>query len=294
MKFVRFPGPAFLNAIVLALFFMIGDVRAGAVTIQEIRAHFEALPDWKRSNNDGYEYNSQYAANTATRVAVGWMPSRAALEEANALGCELFICYSKLFPGGSNFPAYNNTRAFLNANHMVILRCHDVWEKRPGEGARDSLRNLLGIAGAPVNSNTAAIAVYNLPPRTAGAWARHVSERFKLIGLSGVEVAGDPTITISRFALGSGTETEAREMFLQGADSGLITEFQRWREVWWAIDNRIPMIIADHGMTEVPGVLSLKDYVQSQWPALEVFYINNGPSYVIIEAEPAYNGLFTY
>lgn len=265
-----------------------------ALTIQEIRAHFESLPDWKRNNNDGYEYNSQYASNTVTRVAVGWMPSRAALEEAQTLGCQLFITYSKLFPGGNSYPAYDSTRTFLNTNRLVILRCHDVWEKRPVEGTRDGLKALLGLAGPAINANTTSVAVYSLPAQTLETWAQHVANRFRLIGLSGIELVGSGNKTITKFALGSGIETEARAMWQQGADAGLITEFQRWREVWWAVDNNVPMIIADHGMTEIPGVLNLKTHVENQWPALQVYFIHNGSSYDIVDAEAGYNGWISY
>lgn len=250
---------------------------AWGVTSQEIRDHFATLSGW--SQNDGYVFNAQYAQETVNRVAVAWMASGSAQREAVNRGCNLLICFSHVFPGDPYAGLSPAERAQMEQAHLVVLRCNGPWMRFPQYGYRDSLRDFLGLSGSPLNGNQSSIAVYNIPATAAGTFAQHVADRFADLGLGGVELIGNPNRTVTKFAIGEGGEQDARAMWLAGAQAGLVTEYQRWREIWWAIDNDVPLILVDRGIAETPGVLGMKAYVETRWPTLPCTFINNGPSY---------------
>lgn len=268
-----------LHRVVALSLLVLLDVPSAALAVnsQAIHNHFQAMPDWRRRNNDGWLYNSQYQNVQISRVAVGWMATLEAVRQANQLGCQLLITYGPLYAGSSNHPAAREKRDVLDSSRMVVLRLHDVWERYPAVGTRDSLRAFLQLDPVRRNSDPASVSVHAVTPQSALAWAQHVADRFRTLGVGAVELVGNKAKPIALFAIGDGLDRDARAMMLQGADAGLIKEFQRWRELWWAIDNNFPVIIVDHQAADLPGVRNLKLYIERQWPQLNIVLVDSGP-----------------
>lgn len=274
----------FRNAIALTL--VLFGASSWAITSQQIYDHFATQPDWSSEGKDTWQYNAQRKDLPITRVAVAWRPTLAAVQQANTLGCQLFVCYKEIFPNGTNYPGAQSKIALLNSSGMVVLRCHDVWKKRPGNGIRDSLRDFLGLAPPLLNAATSEVAVYAIPRQTAQQFAQRVADRVLALGLDGVELLGNANKLIERVGIGTGDEREARTIFLEGGQLAVVTEFQRYREGWWAVDNDVPLLAVDRVVAETPGVMNLAAYIAAQWPSLDVRYIPIAPSHTFVSVAP--------
>ena len=234
--------------------------------------------DWQGRTPDGFKYGDP---DTPVRaIAVGWQSLQSALEEADALGCNLFITHEPTFyahmdddEAVKETPPGRAKRAFLERTGMVVYRCHDVWDIYPRLGIVDAWGEFLGL-GEPVGG----IRFHNLyavPCTSAWELARRIAARLQPLGEQSVQFIGRPWQMVNRLAIGTGAITRAREMVEMGADVVLLTDdgMSTWREGSWLADLGVPAIIVNHNTAEVPGLRRLAEYLAERYPEVPVHYV---------------------
>ena len=231
-------------------------------------------------------------------IAVGWMSTRLALEQALALRCNVFVTHEPTYYTHhddpehpfAQLPAAQEKRAFIEENGLVIIRCHDLWDQMPDVGIPDTWGSALGF-GAPVGGE-GYFRVYDVRDRTAGEVARQVALRTARFGQEAVQLIGDPKKPVSRVILGTGAITPLFEYLTEygeshGVDLAICTDdgFTYWCEGAYARDAAFPVIIVNHPTSEEAGMGALADHLRGQFPEVPVHFIRQGCLYQLIQAD---------
>ena len=147
-----------------------------AITARDIHEHFVSIGpwvDWQGRTPDGFKFGDP---DTPVRaIAVGWQSLQSALEEAEGLGCNLFITHEPTFyahmdddEAVKETPPGRAKRAVLERTGMVVYRCHDVWDIYPRLGIVDAWGEFLGL-GEPVGAS-ASTTCTRCPAHPPGSW----------------------------------------------------------------------------------------------------------------------------
>ena len=259
---------------------------------RDIHAHLQQAGPWVdwESTCDGFKAGD--GDSRVTGIAVAWQSTMAAIREAQALGCNLFITHEPTFYSHfdddpqwlSSQPAMRK-RAFLERTGMVVYRCHDLWDRFPGRGILDAWSAFLAL-GEPLSRCTFH-SLHAVPSTTAWELAHRIARQVAPLGEQAVQFVGPKWKMVRRLAVGTGAITRVREMVALGADCLLTTDdgISYWREGGWAQDSSLPMIVVNHMSAEIPGLRQLAEYLAEQFPELPVSFVGPTCSYEILATE---------
>jgi putative NIF3 family GTP cyclohydrolase 1 type 2 len=238
-------------------------------------------------------------------IAVGWMPTFPNLKQAADNGCNLFITHEPLYVGCANQfeifiggpirdyrePIQNaimleendvwiQKTNWLKANNMTVLRCHDVWDDFPEIGIHGAWAKWLGFTKTPI-AHEKYYEIHDLGTISLEQLTTQLTARVKYLGQPGVMVFGEPNQIVHRIGLGTGAITDYRKMHQMGADVLLITDdgTRQWESAQWSEDSGIPMIMVNHATAEEPGIRTMADYIQKNFPTIPVTPIKRGCLY---------------
>jgi putative NIF3 family GTP cyclohydrolase 1 type 2 len=239
-----------------------------------------------------------------TGIAIAWMSDTEALERAHELGCNVFVTHEPTFYNHFDFESdifrdfpvgwieFNETfaneavrakRKFIDNIGITILRCHDLWDQMPAIGITDAWAAQLGFTD-PVGSESF-YRIYDVAGRTAGDVAEQVARATKPLGQEAVQLIGSAGQAVNRVAIGTGAITPMFHMIATGnADLVICSDdgFVYWRDGPMASDMGVPIVIAHHGCTEVPGMKLLAEHLKTEFPDIPVHFIPQPCMYTLI------------
>jgi NIF3 (NGG1p interacting factor 3) protein len=226
-------------------------------------------------------------------IAVAWMSYRWALEQAMALGCNMFVTHEPTYYSHRDAdqqmlprPATQAKRQFIEQSGLVILRCHDLWDQLPDIGIADAWGRLLGLG--PAIAGQGFYRVYAVGGRTALDVARQVAVRTQPLGQEAIQLIGPPGHAVTRLAVGIGALTPLMK-FIDDyqADLALCTDdgLVYWRDAAYAIDNNLPVIVVNHAVSEVAGIECLARRLQTQFPQIPVHYLAQQCMYQLVTGD---------
>ncbi len=216
-----------------------------------------------------------------TGIAVAWMTYTSALERAIELGCNLFITHEPTYYNHLDtdekifrFDYVARKREFLTTSGLAVLRCHDLWDQMPGIGVPDSWGKKLDL-GDPIDGSTY-YRIFDGAGRTAKEVASHVAQRTRDLGQEGVQLFGPEGKKVKRIAIGTGAITPFQH-FIEHfkADLAICSDdgFSCWRDGALAIDMEVPVIVVNHGVSEIYGVQLLAEHLAARFPETPVHFI---------------------
>jgi len=226
-------------------------------------------------------------------VAVAWKASWDALREAVSKGADLFVSHESISVNAVNgsrepdaafaLPSEKPKFDWLEETGLVVYRCHDVWDRFPEVGIRDSWQKGLEI-GPRIAADAFPLYVTERSPISLGDLARHVLQRVRPLGQNAVMVTGSPDVEVDRVATGTGVTTTPVRMKELGANVGIVTDdyYLHVRMGVHAGELDFPTIVANHGVSEEWGVANLARYLQRVFPELNVFHIPQSCPYTAI------------
>jgi len=225
-------------------------------------------------------------------IAAAWMPYNYALEKALELGCNLFITHEPTYynhrdndPDIFRFPAVTDKREFIEENGLVIVRCHDVWDRYPEIGIPTGWGKLLEL-GKPIDGK-GYYYVYDGEGRSAGSIARQIAERTAGHGQPGVQLIGPEDKLVNRIALGTGAITPMFHFIEKlEADMAICTDdgFVYWRDGAYAIDAGFPVAVVNHPVSEDYPMKLLADQLTERFPNIPVHHIPERCMYKLVTA----------
>ena len=235
---------------------------------RDIREHILARAPWVDPNKTVDTFKHGDPDVEVGKVAVTWMLTMEAIEEAVRAGANLVVTHEPTFYDHfdavgevANDVTYRAKRRRLDRAGLTVLRIHDSWDTWPEIGIGDSLARTLDlkvVAQADALIKVAATA----KPTTLGAFATFARKR---LGMDGVGLMGSSDAKVRRVALSFGAlgGLDAMRKFLAlEPDVLLAGEICNWREIRYLQDVGCPIILADHATTEEPGMRALAGYLR--------------------------------
>jgi len=249
----------------------------------DIRNHFLSHSPWVNPEETVDTVKAGDATKPVSSVAVGWVSSIGSLRAAAELGCDLFITHEPTFwdhydrvddPLRKIEPCLAKQR-LLDESGMVVLRCHDAWDRWPGLGIRDSWAKWLGLDQLIGEDKDRWMGLYRIDPQPLGQFALHMAQRVALLGEDSVRVTGDADKAISHVALGVGCAVPDQPMIDMGADAMVVCYdgASYWQTRQRFDELGLGVIAVEHGTSELPGLMSLARYVQQTF-SLKVHYLD--------------------
>ena len=220
-------------------------------------------------------------------IAVSWMPTFRNLEKAREASCSLFVTHEPLYACEADAArlispddAWVKKKRWLEETGMTVYRCHDFWDDYPDVGIHGAWAKWLGFDGKPLVQRRF-FEVHSVEGLNLGELATAVLEKVKPLGQESVHVVGDLEKKVSKMALGTGANTNYRQMFDIGADVLLLTDdgTRLWESGQWALDMGVSLIIVNHSTSEEPGMMTLTNYVRSGFPGVPVRHVPTGCLY---------------
>jgi len=255
---------------------------------QDIYDHMRKIGTWVnwQATTDHFQIGDPQTEVKA--VAVAWQARLDAIKKAAGMGCNMFITHEQFeYPEpqvarkDEKQPYEVEKRRFCEEHGIVVMRCHDVWDRVPEVGIVDSWAAQLGLKGGSAGNATEA--VHPAPAGTLRGLAKHVLTKTKPLGQDGVEMLGEPEAKITRVAIGCGAGTNYRKMVKMGADAIIGTDdgMSYWSEGSWALDRGLPVVIVAHCISEEPGMKNLAAYIGKQF-GVKAIHIPQGSMYRLV------------
>ena len=234
---------------------------------------------------------------TIDGIAVVWTPTWDALREAQRRSCNVVVAHEptyfahlesdgfdvefpKLPPAArrSVEETREAKRRWIEANAMVVIRCHDVLDAMPG-GVVDSLAKALGFTERDYLKSDDRHRVVRIEPAVeARVVAQRLAEAFGTVGQPGVAFYGDPMRSVGSLGLGTGYACEPWNFVELGAQMAVTIDdrIKTWTESEWADDSGYPLVVIHHGTSEEWGVRTLHGLLARRHPAIRVELIEQG------------------
>jgi putative NIF3 family GTP cyclohydrolase 1 type 2 len=251
---------------------------------REVREHFRSVGTWVDWERTCDQFLHGDPETEVAGIATTWIPSRRVVEQAAARGANLLITHEQFdLPFYRKDPSIEEQvrrkRELLDELGLVVLRCHDTWDRMPEAGIPDAWASWLGFPAEP-RPTESFYKVCLLGDTTVEEAARRVLERVRELGQDTVLIFGDRRQTVSRMAVGTGAITHVPGMRALGADILLVTDdgVNSWTGALWAADLDIPLLVVNHCTAEKPGMMAMVGYLRGQFPGIPVEYIDN-PEY---------------
>ncbi len=248
------------------------------------------------------------APETVVRgIAVVWMPTWAALREAEAQGLNVVVAHEPTFYTHYDLDGFNEAlaplppatraavattgaekRRWIEEHRMAVIRCHDVLDAMSG-GVVDSLAAALGFTPRDYVNMPPQLRIVRLtPPVAAGEVAERLARAFGAVGQPGVAFYGDPHRVVGSLGLGTGYNCDPWQFLALGAGMAVTIDdrIKTWAEPAWAEDSGFPLAVIHHGTSEEWGVRSLARLLAERYPDLKVRLLPQGCTYRWVTAEP--------
>ncbi len=247
---------------------------------QNVMKHFQKVGTWVNWERTCDQFLHGDPGTELKGIATAWIPTNKAIQEASDKGCNLFITHEPAF-----YPGYDQTstgerliaekKELLDKLGMVLMRCHDTWDRMPACGIPDAWASFLGFKteSRPVDSF---FKICLIPSLTVAETAQAILEKVRPLGQNAVQVLGDMSKRVERMAVGTGAITHLPSMYDLGADALLATDdgFNSWTGGHWSLDLDVPLIVVNHATAELPGMQAMAGYLKEQFPDVPAQYVD--------------------
>jgi len=265
-------------------------------TTNQIREYLLKNSPWVDANNTVDTVKCGDPQRPVKKAGVAWFPSIWDIRTAIGAACDLLIVHEPTFWEHSaaeqrwrnRGPGIAKSKALAESG-LVILRAHDTWDNWPEIGIRDSWAKHLGLTKRLREGTSLRwTAVYEIPETTLRDFAQQVADRVRPLGEDSVQVIGEPERKVRRPAVGVGCAVPDQEMVEFGADV-LVMCYDG--ASYWASRERLAemgvgIVTVEHGTSEMPGLMSLREHLARQFPAVEFVWIAAHPRTWTVKSRP--------
>jgi putative NIF3 family GTP cyclohydrolase 1 type 2 len=259
-----------------------------------ILEHFLSLADWVDPDNTVDRIIIGDADKEVRRVLVTWISSFAAIRAAVDRGCEALITHEPTFYVHQreleHLPDDATTRAkkaFLEDTGLVILRCHDVWDRMPEIGIPWAWGRFLELGEQPVAVGASGYQHrYDLQPVSVDELAQRIAAKTAALGEPFVQVVGDGAREVSKVGVGTGCCCSIPAYREMGCDVSIVCDdgSTYWSNLQCAADSDHPVLRVNHGTSEEPGMVTLTQYVNDHLPGVTAEHLPHGSCFRLVGA----------
>ena len=130
---------------------------------------------------------------------------------------------------------------------------------------------------------------YEVPETTLRGFAQQVADRIGPLGEDSVQVMGDAEAKVCRPAVGVGCAVPDQEMVEFGADVLVMCYdgASYWSSRERLVEMGVSIVTVEHGTSEMPGMMNLRDHLARQFPAVEFIWIAEHPRTWTVKSRPS-------
>ena len=245
----------------------------------EIRNHFQSIGHWVTWENTCDQFLHGDPDTEVRGIATAWIPTNEALLQAAKQGINLFITHEPAFypnyQGDASVEALaEQKRKLMDEHGIVLLRCHDTWDRMPEVGIPDAWATFLGFETEP-RPIESFYKICLVGECSVEELARSIVEKVRTLGQEVVLIFGDRKKEVSRMAVGTGAITNLLTMHKLGADVILATDdgFNYWSGGLWSADSDVPLLVVNHATAELPGMQTMAGYLSEKFSDIPVEYL---------------------
>jgi putative NIF3 family GTP cyclohydrolase 1 type 2 len=226
------------------------------------------------------------SGQTVKKVGVCWVATLPAIEQAVKKGINFIISHENCFyEEGTMLPvelleSRRKKEELLAKHNICVYRCHDVWDMIPDIGVADTWSSIIGLPFVQRDVRSYNSFAY-FESMTVEAIAKKIANALAPFGQSSVTVLGDLNQEIKSLGIGTGAATDVFALVRENVECVVLSDdgSNNWIAHQYCIDNKIPLIIVHHSVSEIPGVRTMVDYLKLKFTDLSVEYLEEGYQY---------------
>ena len=177
--------------------------------------------------------------------------------------------------------AVRDKKAWILANKLVIIRCHDVLDKIDGFGIPHAFGEFLGFKKDDIVRSRPYYNVYRTEPRPAVEIARAMARKLAGFRQPGVAFYGDQKRVVDSVGVGTGCFCDPIGFMdlAPGLFIAIDDIVRTWVHTVFARDTGWPLVVINHGTSEEAGVRKLSGHLKTTYPERKVLHYAQGCTY---------------
>ena len=234
------------------------------------------------------------------KIGTAWMPYWKTCQQAFADGVNVLVVHEPAFyahwdldaaewmnmenpsPGQQQYLSLRDEKAaWIHAQGLVIIRCHDVWDKIPEAGIPYAFGRALGFSNEDIIRQETFYHVYRTRSMPAIEMARTIAGKLLAAGQPGVAFYGDARHTVRSVGVGTGCICDPMNYMQLKPDLYIAIDdtVRTWIQTTFAEDTGIPLVVVNHGTSEEFGIRLLSEHLSGAFPEYEVKHYQQGCTY---------------
>jgi putative NIF3 family GTP cyclohydrolase 1 type 2 len=235
------------------------------------------------------------------KIGTAWMPYWETLKKAAAAGVNVMVVHEPTFYSHWDLDDEWDPKHFRNVQTgrekyleiihlkkqwieekgMVVIRCHDVWDKIPEIGIPFALGQALGFTRKDIIRSETYYNVYRTASAPAIDIARRIAAALKSADQQGIAFYGDETYPVESVGVGTGCICDPMKFMHLEPDLFIAIDdaVSTWIQTTFAEDTGRPLVVINHGTSEEFGIRLLNENLVKAFPDYEVMHFNQGCSY---------------
>lgn len=234
------------------------------------------------------------------KIGTAWMPYWKTCKQAVSEGVNVLIVHEPTFyahrdleakewinienpgTGQQKYLELRDEKArWIRENSLVIIRCHDVWDKIPEIGIPYAFGQALGFSNDDIIRRETFYNVYKTEPSPAIEIARSIASKLKIAGQPGIAFYGDEDYTVRSVGVGTGCICNPMDYMQLQPDLFIAIDdtVRTWIQTTYAEDTGKPLVVVNHGTSEEFGMKLLNEHLTEELKDYEVIHYKQGCTY---------------
>lgn len=260
----------------------------------DIHNHFISCADWINPECTVDKIILGDPNKEIHRVLVTWISSFHAIRTAVEQHFDMIITHEPTFWNHNNEQEEMDKgelglakKKYILESGLVILRCHDVWDKMPEIGIPWAWARFLGLGKTPKAIDRSETQHrYDIGPVTLDVLAGMIAEKTAILGEPFIQVIGNSHQIVSKVGIGTGCGCDIATFQKMGCDVSIVCDDGScyWSNISRATDGNHPVLRVNHGTSEEPGMVTLTEYVNTHFSEVNAVHIPHGSCFRLISA----------
>lgn len=234
------------------------------------------------------------------KIGTAWMPYWKTCKQAVQEGVNVLIVHEPTFyahrdleaeewinigspsPGQQKYLELREDKArWIRENGLVIIRCHDVWDKFPEIGIPYAFGQALGFSNEAIIRREMFYNVYQTDAVPALEMAKRIAAKLNIAGQPGVAFYGDENQTVRSVGVGTGCICDPMKYMQLDPDLYIAIDdtVRTWIQTTYAEDTGKPLVVVNHGTSEEFGMQFLSKHLSATFQDLKVIHYKQGCTY---------------
>lgn len=269
-----------------------------ALKAKDVNAHLRSLVPVDEPSVDRIVIGDP--ETDVAHIGTCWLPDWETCRRAVRDGVNLLVVHEPTFythwdldettgdfyaaaPAGKDayLAAIRDKKAWILANKLVVIRCHDVLDKVGGFGMPFAFGEFLGFRKDDIIKSRPYYNVYRTTPRPAVEVARFIARKLTDFHQPGVAFYGDKKRIVDSVGVGTGCYSDPIEFvdLAPGLFIAVDDVVRTWTQTVFAKDTGWPLVVINHGTSEEAGVRKLSEYLKMTYPDRKVIHYAQGCTY---------------